>query len=259
MTSSMRKMRPYLLYLVAVFLAVYVAFIAPAFMNPFFAFFDVPAFFISLAAVALMQIALFMFFFWFLLIPIANTLKDVRTAEYEIFLSAPVKPSDVLLGKFLGVVPFYTIAIVIFTGIFTALLSPLGLDYLQLAIIILTFVLTFLSAVWIGVVIAALLRTRLGKSARGKDIARALSFVIALPIIALMYAIMGGGLLEALANPGTSGTVRLALGLFPSSWGAELMVIFASNPGNTGAVWIETLARFGGAHPLPPSLTVAWR
>jgi hypothetical protein len=95
-------------------------------------------------------------------------------------------------------------------------------------------------------VIAALLRTRLGKTARGKDIGRALALVIALPMIAVMYAIMGGGLIEALADPGTSGMVGTVLGLLPSSWGAEVIVGFASNPGNIGAVWFETLTRFGG-------------
>ena len=61
-----------------------------------------------------------------------------------------------------------------------------------------------------------------------------------------MYAIMGGGLLEALANPGTSGMVKDILSLLPSSWGAELIVSFASNPGNIGAVGFQTLTRFGG-------------
>jgi hypothetical protein len=105
---------------------------------------------------------------------------------------------------------------------------------------------TFLSAIWIGTVIAALLRTKLGKTARGKDIGKALSLIIALPVIALMYAIIGGGLLEALANPGTSGLVKNVLFLFPSSWGADLFVLFAANPANLGAIWFDTLIRFGG-------------
>lgn len=65
-------------------------------------------------------------------------------------------------------------------------------------------------------------------------------------MIAVMYAIIGGGLLEALADPGTSGIVRAILSLLPSSWGAEVIVGFASNPGNIGAVGFETLTRFGG-------------
>jgi len=61
-----------------------------------------------------------------------------------------------------------------------------------------------------------------------------------------MYAIMGGGLLEALADPRASGPVKAILSLLPSSWGAELILSFASNPGNIGAVGLETLIRFVG-------------
>ena len=243
-TSRIRKIRPYFPYLVIGLLAVYVAFIAPAVVSLFID--DFLAFIITLAAVPMVQLLLFMIFFYFIIFPITQTLKEVETGQLEIFLAAPIKPSDVLLGEFLGHMPLYAIAITVLTGLFTAVLTPLGLDVLQIAIIIIIFVVTFLSAYWIGTVIAALLRTRLGKTARGKDIGRALAMIIALPMIAVMYAVMGGGLTEALVDPGTSGMVKAMLGLLPSSWGAEVFVGFASDPGNIGAVGFETLTRFGG-------------
>jgi len=225
-------------------LAVYVGIIAPAIVNPFID--DFLAFIITQAAVPLVQIMLFMFFFFMILFPISDTLRELQTAQIEIFLAAPVKPSDVLLGEFLGKMPFYAIAIAVITGTFTAFLTPLGLDIAQIAIIITVFVVTFLSAFWIGVVIAAVLGTKLGKIARGKDLGKALSVIIVLPMIAVMYAIIGGGLPEALANPGTSQMVRIALGVLPSSWSAEIFVGFASNPGDIGAVGFQTLTLFGG-------------
>ncbi len=243
-TSRIRKIRPYFPILVIGLLAVYVAFIAPAIVSPFID--DILAFFITLAAVPMVQILLFTIFFYFIILPITQTLKEIQTAQLEIFLAAPIKPSDVLLGEFLGHMPLYAITITVITGLFTAVLSPLGLDMVQIVIIIIIFVVTLLSAYWIGTVIAAILRTKLGKTARGKDIGRALALVIALPMIAIMYAIMGGGLTEALLKPGTSGTVKTILGLLPSSWGAEVFVGFANNPSNIGAVGFETLTRFGG-------------
>lgn len=178
-----------------------------------------------------------------MIIPITNTLREEQAGQLEIFLAAPVKPSDVLLGKYLGDMPFYAIFIVIITGLFAGFLSPLGLDSLQLTIIVLIFVITFLSSLWIGTVIAALLRTRLGKTARGKDVGRALAMIIVLPMVALIYGIQFGGVLQALADPATSGTVKALLGLLPSSWGSELIIGFALNPGNIGAIAIETLVR----------------
>jgi len=243
-TSSIRRIRPYFLYLIIGLLAVYVGFIAPAVVSPFID--DFLAFIITQAAVPMVQIILFMFFFVLVVFPISETLREAQTGQLEIFLAAPIKPSDVLLGEFLGMMPFYAIAITVITGSFTALLTPLGLDMVQIAIIIIIFVVTFLSAYWIGIVIAALLRTKLGKTARGKDIGRALAVVIVLPMIAVMYAILGGGLVEALVDPGTSGMIRAIFGVLPSSWGAEVFVSFASNPGDISAVGFETLTRFGG-------------
>jgi hypothetical protein len=180
------------------------------------------------------------------LFPISDTLRELHTEQIEIFLAAPIKPSDVLLGEFLGEMPFYALAIAVVTGTFTAFLTPLGLDIAQIAIIIAVFVITFLSAFWIGIVISAVLGTKLGKIARGKDLGRALAVIIVLPMIAVLYAIIGGGLPEALVNPETSQMVRTALGVLPSSWGAEIFVAFAYNPGNIGTVGFETLTLFVG-------------
>ena len=243
-TSRIRRIRPYFPYLAIGFLAVYVVFIAPAFVGLFID--DFQAFILSKVAVALVQIILFMFFINFMMIPIIYTLQETQTGKLETFLAAPIKPGDVLLGEFLGKVPFSAIFITVISGFFTAALNPLGLDIVQIAIIVLVFVVTLLSAQWIGTVIAALLRTRLGKTAHGRDIGRALALVISLPLVGLVYAIQFGGLLQALADPKMSGMVKNILGLLPSSWGAEVIVSFAQNPSDISAVGLETLPRFGG-------------
>ncbi|MDH5795696.1 MAG: hypothetical protein OEZ24_06265, partial [Candidatus Bathyarchaeota archaeon] len=79
-----------------------------------------------------------------------------------------------------------------------------------------------------------------------KDIGRALAMIIALPLLALIYAVQFGGLLQALADPAAGGTARAILSMLPCSWGAEVVVGFANNPGNLVAVGFETLTRFGG-------------
>jgi len=243
-TSRIRKIRPYFPYLVVGLLAVYVAFIAPSFASLFID--DLLALLLSYAALGLVQIILFTIFIYFMIIPITQTLREVQTEQLEIFLAAPIKPSDVLLGEFMGEMPFYAIMVTVVAGFFTAVLNPLGLDFVQMAIIVAIFVVTFLSAFWIGNVIAALLRTKFGGTARGRDIGRALALVIALPLVALVYGFQFGGIFEALSDPSASGTAKLILSLLPSSWGAEVIVGFASNPGNIGAVGFETLTRFGG-------------
>jgi len=224
--SRIRKIRPLFPYLTLGLLAVYVAFIAPSIVNLFID--DFLAFILSQVAIAMVPVIMFMIFFYFIVLPITYTLKEVQTSQLEIFLAAPIKPSDVLLGEFLGVIPFYAIVITFIVGFFTALLNPVGLDLVQMVIVIIVFVVTLFSALWIGTVIAALLRTRLGKTARGKDIGRALALVIALPLIAMMYAVTGGGLIQALADPGTNSMIKAVLGFLPSSWGAEVIFSFVN-------------------------------
>ena len=243
-TSRIRRIRSIFPYLTIGILAVYVIFIGPALVN--FLLGDSLAFVLSSSALALIQVFLFMVFFYFILLPITNTLKEVQTSQLELVLAAPVKPSDVLLGEFLGAAPFYSIIITVIAGFFTALLTPLGLDLLQISITIVIFIITFLSALWIGTTTAAVLRTRLGRTVRGKDFGRALALIVGLPIVALLYSVMGGGLMKALADPKTSGSVEAVLGLLPSSWGAKVVVIFANNPGNVSAVGPETATYFGG-------------
>ncbi len=242
--NSMRKIRPYFPYLVIGLLVVYVVYIAPTVVSLFVD--DLLHFFLSQVAVAVVPIIMFTIFLYLIILPVTYTLQGMQAGQVEIFLAAPIKPSDVLLGEFLGVMPFYAIAFTVIAGFFTAALNPLGLDMIQIAITVIIFVVTFLSALWIGTLIAALVRTKFAKTARGRDIGKALSLVLALPMVAVMYAIMGGGLIEALDNPGASEMVRNILSLLPSTWGAEVIVDFTSNPGNIGAIGFETLTRFGG-------------
>jgi hypothetical protein len=121
-------------------------------------------------------------------------------------------------------------------GLFTALLTPLGLSPLQTALIIFMAFVTCLSSFWVGTILAAVSRTTIGRTAKGKDIGKALSFIIVLPLVAIVYAMMSGNIFTLLADPGTEGLVKTVLGLFPSSWAAEVIVAFAKNPSNIGAV-----------------------
>ena len=253
-TSAIRTIRPYFPYVAIVLLASFVILIAPAIVDLFID--DLLALLLSQAAVAMIEIILLVFFVYSMIAPITNTFREVQAEKIEIFLAAPVKPSDILLGEYLGMVPFYAIGFSIIAGFFTAALNPLGLDLLQMATIVMIFVFTFLSATWIGTVLAAILRTKVGKVAYLKDLGRALSVILALPVVALIYAIMGGSLLEALADPNTSGIVKAILGVLPSSWGAEVIIGFANNPSNIGVVAFETLTRFGGLVTF--FLAVAW-
>jgi hypothetical protein len=257
-TSGIRGVRRQFPLVAAFLLVAYSVFVAPRLLGVFVD--DFISMLLSHVAVGLMQVILFMVFFVFILIPLSRSLQEMSVAPMEAILAAPVRPGDVLMGEFVGKMPLYAIMAGFIAGTFTAVLQPIGLDAAQTMLTIVVFVLTFLSGYWIGVVVTALLRTRLSNSSRGKDLGKALGFVVALPIVGIMYAVIGGDFLPFLADPSKGGAIRAVLSLLPSSWGAEAIVGFARNPGDMGAVAFDTFTRLGALLAFfAATLWIGWR
>ena len=251
-TSGFRSVRKIFPVLVAAPVVLAIFYIVPWFGEAFES--EVEVFFVSEVAVMFIQVILFTFFILFMTFPITFALNTTQEEHYEVFLAAPVEPKEILLGRFIGDVPFYSVAIVAAASVLVALLVPLGLSVLQAVMILAVFVLTFLSAMWIGVVAAAILRAKIGTSARGKDIGKAFSMTIALPLVALMYALMGGGVYDALLASESDGPLRFALDLLPSSWGADVVVDLAAHPGEDLAISLQAAIGFLGLCALFPAV-----
>ena len=242
-TGRVRRVRRYIPFILVVALAIHVLYLAPAIVSLFVN--KAMAFLVSQIALAGVQIILLITFFYFIVIPFSETLREEKSGQLELLLSSPIRPSDLLLGHYLGELPIYAVFVAAFAAVFTAVMRPLGMDLVQITIVIGIFVITSLSAFWIGVVFSALLRSRLERIASGKDIGKAIAMMLPLPMIGLMYASIGGNLLEAISNPEGSEMVRSLLGLLPSSWGARVVVDFAANPGNMAPVALEAGLRLG--------------
>jgi hypothetical protein len=257
-TSPIRSIRRYYPLIAGSLLATWVFYLAPMLVRSMLA--DFQGIIIGQVAVALFEIMLFMFSVFLVIIPISNTLREEGMGRVELMLKAPVRPGDVLAGEFIGKVHIYAVFATAVAGLFTALLTPLGLSPLQTALIIFMAFVTCLSSFWVGTVIAAVARTTIGRTAKGKDIGKALSFIIVLPLVAIMYAMMSGNIFTLLADPGTDWLVKTVLGLFPSSWAAEVIVAFAKNPSNISAVWALTLTRVGGMMVfMAATLAIGWK
>ncbi|MFW9993851.1 MAG: hypothetical protein ACFFD4_17535 [Candidatus Odinarchaeota archaeon] len=232
-TSRFREIRPYLPYLAGAGLILYVFVLAPMVVDAFVD--DFWALLLSQAAVVMMQTMLFMVFLFFFSLPITATLQDIKTDQLQLCLSAPVKPGDIMLGEFMGKVPIYATFATLIGGLFTAALTPMGLDVFQITVTIIIFVVNFLFAFWSGTLVAMALRTFLMKSSRGKDIGKGLAFIVILPPVALFYFFLAG-YMEVLRDSATGKLVQDILSLFPSSWGSEVIVEFARNPGDILAI-----------------------
>ena len=239
-TSRIRGVRPYLPYLLTGGLAIWIFAIAPSMAESLLSDFDSQLF--TLIAVNLVQFVLFFSFLLFFILPLLSTLQDIRAHHFENLFSTPVKPGNLLLGEFLGKMSIYATLATIIGSFFTTALIPLGIDLLQIIIILIIFILNFFSASWIGNLTAVFLRSILMKNARGRDIGKGVAFLLVLPLVAIMYAGMGG-YLNFLLDPVEGKMFGEILKFFPSSWGAETIVAFALNPGNITAIDLAILGQ----------------
>ena len=242
-TCRVRRFRRDLPVLLVAVLALHVAYIAPAIVG--LASPQILSALLSQAALAMVQVIMFTVFVYFLIIPLTETLRDIRSGELEMVLASPIRPGQLLFGQFLGDMSMYSVFVVIVAGFFTAALAPLGLSGLQVLFVVVAFVLVSLCAFWIGSVIAALCRSRLERISAGRDIGAGISMLLALPVVGLIYALMGGGLMRALENPETSKTVVTVLGCLPSSWASRMIVEMATHPGDLSSCLHIVAARLG--------------
>jgi len=243
-TSGFRTIRWYLPFLIGAPIIVATIYFVSAITDYFLD--EVQTFFVSNVAAAFIEVILLTMFILFVFFPITFVLNASKTEQYEVFLAAPLKARDVLLGKFAGDMPFYSVGVVSVASAFVALMLPLGIGPLQALIIIVIFLLTFFSALWIGTVFASSIRTKLGSSPRSRDLGKAGAMLLALPMVALMYALMSGGIYRALLETDGIGMLPSLIDLFPSSWGADVVVIFANNPGDVSISLADVFLRIAG-------------
>jgi hypothetical protein len=219
MTSGVRGIRPYLLLTVIPLLAVWVFIVSPVLVNPLA---RILAILPQNILTILIQAIFFSSFISVAMIPIIKTLKEIKTGHVEILLAAPINPGEVLFGEFLGQSTLYAIVLTMIAGLVSAIISPVSFSSLASLSVVILFLLTTLTALWLGTLASALLRTRLGTYSKGRDIGRALGIFIVLPLIAILYFFTSGMAYEALIDPIYGPVVRSTLSYLPSSWAADI-------------------------------------
>ncbi|MHA1990895.1 MAG: hypothetical protein ACW981_07545 [Candidatus Hodarchaeales archaeon] len=213
--SIFPSLKPYFLPLLGLTILFYPTILAPMILDWLFdeELLNVFAtFFTTLFNVMLLNI-----FIIFLTMPITLGVKDVKAGNMELLLSAPIKSSDVLLGEFFGKLPFYMMGAILMGGLFTGILAVTGTDMLIIIILTMLFVLNFLLAYWIGTVFGFYLKGKITKSAKMKDLGKALAFIIVIPVVFVMYGTMGIALNFAETNV-LNFDMKVILDFFPSSW-----------------------------------------
>jgi len=162
-----------------------------------------------------------------LIVPISNSLENVKIGQWEILFSNNVRTRDLLFGTFVGKIPVY--------GIFVIALSPIAVSPFvyayNVSIIgqLLMYLVIFLFAIvtiWLSTVFATAIHARIGSSPRGDDIGKALSWalvpLVALPAMGSMYWMNS---VVAFLN------LDISM-ILPSTWSADILTWIAMYTGS---------------------------
>jgi len=162
-----------------------------------------------------------------MIIPISNSLENVKIGQWEILFSNSVKTRDLLLGTFVGRIPVY--------GIFVIALAPIAVSPFvyaykvsitgQLLMYLVIFVFAIVT-IWLSTVFSTALHAKIGASPRGDDLGKALSWalvpIVALPVMGSMYWTSS---VVALLNLDVSM-------ILPSTWCADILSWIAMYTGS---------------------------
>ena len=162
-----------------------------------------------------------------LIVPISNSLENVKIGQWEILFSNNVSTRDLLFGTFVGRIPVY--------GIFVIALGPIAVAPFvyayNVSIIgqLLMYLVIFLFAIvtiWLSTVFSTAIHAKIGSSPRGDDIGKALSWalvpLVALPAMGSMYWMNS---IVSVLN------LNIAM-ILPSTWSADILTWIAMYTGS---------------------------
>jgi hypothetical protein len=138
-----------------------------------------------------MRAAMMLLWAMLLLYPLSNALQEVKIGQWEIMLSHAVRTRDILIGTYLGKIPLYGLLVLAFAPILiTPFMLAFEVSLFGQLLVYTVIALMVLSTIWLSNFITALIQARLGQSARGNDIAKALAILVAVIVILPMYGLM---------------------------------------------------------------------
>ncbi|MBN1802515.1 MAG: hypothetical protein JW891_13470 [Candidatus Lokiarchaeota archaeon] len=169
---------------------------------------------------SIIESLLMMFFLILLIYPLNVVYRKTEAGFKEIILAAPISESDVFLGEYIGKLPIYFSAILLFVPIIIGLINPIvDLNLIQYLVIYgSVFGLVILGNL-IGTVLASLIERKIAKSEKARDLGKALIMVLTIIMVVMMYSLMF--FLDFLmSNP----ELKNWLMFYPSTWYSNIIL-----------------------------------
>ncbi len=169
---------------------------------------------------SIIESLLMMFFLILLIYPLNVVYRKTEAGFKEIILAAPISESDVFLGEYVGKLPIYMGAILLFVPIIIGLINPIiDLNLIQYLVI---YGCVFGLAVFgnlIGTVLASLIERKIAKSEKARDLGKALIMILTIIMVVMMYSLMF--FLDFLmSNP----ELKNWLMFYPSMWYSNIIL-----------------------------------
>lgn len=172
----------------------------------------------------LMRTIMLIIWLMVLILPLSNSLENLKTDQWDILFSNNVKTRDILFGTYLGKIPVYgLIALVLSSVIVAPFVYSYNVSIIGQLLMYSVIILFSISTIWISNLFSTALHAKIGQSPRGDDIAKALSWAM-VPIIFLpaMGAFYWSGEIVALMG------LEVSI-LLPSSWVADVLTWISVN------------------------------
>ncbi|MFW9797327.1 MAG: hypothetical protein ACFFE2_09820 [Candidatus Thorarchaeota archaeon] len=153
-----------------------------------------------------------------LLSPLTYALEEVKIGQWEIMLSNNVKTKDIMLGTFVSRLPIHGLTVLFLTPVFV---TPFTLIYkvsiLGQVVIYCILFLFYITTIWTSNFLNTSLQSKLGRTSRGSDFAKALSAIIGFVMI------LPPAIVVFLSNPLSVFIGNNVFAIFPFSWVADLI------------------------------------
>jgi hypothetical protein len=224
-SSKFRNHRPLLFLIIGLIVIIYAFVLVPLIISTFaglvkpFLLLVGPFFMYYVFSIALLYI-----FIYCITYPLSTMLQAAQDlgGQLEILLATPVKAQDILFGKFLARLPTYSILLFgmapWLVNIF-AIAFPLSI-FQQILIYLVLFGIIIMG-MWLGTLLASYIESKVRKSERSRDLGRAMTFIITIVTVALMYGLIWI-VMTGLADP--SSLLFTILQVFPSTWGTIIVM-----------------------------------
>jgi len=218
-TAGIRRRRRFALFGFLLLSIVWAVYLAPTVMSALISGLGPEIqLFLMAALPGFMRSAVFLVWTVILVMPLSQSLQEIKVSQWEVMLSHKVSTRDIMIGTFIARIPVYGLILMFLAPL---LVAPFVIIYkvslVGQLIMYLALFFVALGTLWLSNFVTTAIQAKLGESPRGNDLAKALTYALAILLVVPMYGLM-------FFAPQLSQIMGTNIFLFfPFTWGGDLI------------------------------------